>query len=215
MQSALSEELRISPRLRNALVADRVVEDLGPGGDRWLTDPMRDPEMWTEHLGRQLGLRSTYGPGGIHDTLLVVVSQLDALLRTWPPQHDLAVCKQIAHEATKHLSPTELVATLLAGPDQWRRMKIETGCRVDGLSAQLKPLLTKAMATDLNRVLSRWVEWDIRKLRDRRQKALAAQTADRVPSAPEEPTRRVRNQRPTGRELTDLITPRYQPPGRT
>ncbi|MDQ4092596.1 MAG: hypothetical protein M3143_04045 [Actinomycetota bacterium] len=215
MQSALSEELRISPRLKNALVADLVIEDLGPRGDRWLTDPMRNPDEWTEHLGRQLGMTTTYGPGGIHDTLLVVVLQLDAVVRTWPPQHDLAACRQLAHEATKHLSPIELVATLLAGPLPWRRSKLEAGCRVDGLSAQLQPLLEKALATDLNRVLEKWVEWDIRKLRERRQSALDAQTADRVPTAAAAPTQRVRYQRPTGRDLTDLITPRYQPPGRT
>lgn len=215
MQSALTEELRISPRLKNALVADLVIGDLGPRGDRWLTEPLRDADQWTEHLGRQLGMTTTYGPGGIHDTLLVIVLQLDALVRTWPPQHDLAVCRQLAHEATKHLSPTEFVATLLAGPLSWRRSKLEKGCRIDGLSAQLQPLLEKEVATDLHRVLAQWVEWDIRKLRDRRQRALDAQAADRTPSASDAPTRRVRYQPPTGRDLIDLITPRYQPPGRT
>ncbi len=121
----------------------------------------------------------------IHDTLVLVLQDVDHLLREgWPPRHDLGVCKEIAHEATKHLSPTELVATLLSGPVSWRRSKVEGGCRVDRLAAQMQPLLEKALATDLHRVLAKWVEWDIRQLRDRRQKAIeAAEAAARAEAA--------------------------------
>ena len=199
------------------LVADLVMEDLGPEGDHWLVDPLRDEWDWSDHLARQLGMKTTDGPGGIRDTLLVALLEIDELLKeAWPPRHDLRVCKDIAHEATKHLSLTELVATLMAGPLTWRRSKIEAGCRVDRLSAQLQPLLQKALATELNRVLAKWVEWDIRKLRDRRQKALdEAKAAARAQAIATAPTRRVRYQRPTGRDLDDLLRPRYQPPGRT
>ncbi|MDQ6796606.1 MAG: hypothetical protein M3011_01040 [Actinomycetota bacterium] len=194
-----------------------MIEQLGPEGDHWLVEPLRDERDWSDHLARQLGMETTYGPGGIHDTLLVALLEIDDLLKgAWPPRHDLGVCKEIAHEATKHLSPTELVATLLAGPPTWRRSRIEAGCRVDRLSVKLQPLLQKALATDLNRVLAKWVEWDIRKLRDRRQKAIdEANAAARAQALATAPTPRVRYKRPTGRDLDDLLRPRYQPPGRT
>jgi hypothetical protein len=212
----VNERSRISPRLKNALVADLAMENLDADGDRWLVEPLRDEREWTEHLGRQLGMRTTYGPGGIHETLLVLLHELDELIRTWPPRHDAGVCRELAHEATKHLSPTELLDTLLAGPPQWRRSKVEAGCRVDHLANHMQPLLEKALAADLNRVLAKWVEWDIRKLRERRQKALAdAEAAARAKAAATAPVKRVRYQRPSGKDLTELIRPPFQPPSRT
>lgn len=52
-------EYRASPRLKNALVADLVFEDLDESGDHWLTDPLGGEYEWTEHFGRQLALRGT------------------------------------------------------------------------------------------------------------------------------------------------------------
>ncbi len=217
MELAATDGPRISGRLKNALVADLVMEDLGPEGDHWLVEPLGDEFEWTEHLARQLGMERTWGPGGIHDTLMVVLDQVDHLLReAWPPRHDLGVCKEIAHEATKHVSPTALLATLLSGPVSWRRAKVEGGCRVDRLGTQLQPLLEKALATDLHRVLEKWVEWDIRQLRERRQRALdAAKAAQREEQAAKPGSPRVRYQRPTGKDRDELLRPRYRPPGRT
>ena len=55
---------RASPRLKNALVADLVFENLDQSGDHYLTDPLNDEYDWTEHFGRQLGLVRTWGTEG-------------------------------------------------------------------------------------------------------------------------------------------------------
>lgn len=215
MSLAPTARPRISLRLKNALVADLVVEDVGEEGDHWLVQPLRDEHEWTEHLARQLGMQTTDGPGGIHDTLLMIIGQVDELVRSWPPRHDIKVCAHLAHEATKHLTPIELFATLLAGPTHWRRLKIEAGCAVERLDSHMQPMLEKALAADLNRVLSKWVEWDIRDLQQRRKEALEAAKTARLKAEVEAAGPRIRYKRPTGRDRADRLKPLYQPPGRT
>lgn len=215
MSLASSEGLRISRRLKDALVADLVMEDLGEQGDRWLVLPLRDEHEWTEHFARQLGMQATYESGGIHDTLLVIIGQVDEVIRTWPPRQDIRVCRELTHEATKHLTPIELLATLLAGPPNWRRMKIETGCTVERLASHLQPMLEKLLAAELKRVLGQWVQWDVPKLRERRKEALNAAQSARAKPEPEAAGPRIPYKRPSGRERTDRLKPLYQPPGRT
>lgn len=214
MHLASDERRQISPRLKQALVADLVMEDLSRDADHWLVDLPRDESEWTEHLARQLGIARSSSGGGIHDTLLTIVWELDELLDApWPPVHDSTVCRQIAHEATKHLSALEIHTTLLAGPAQWKRERIEAGCKIERLAGHMQPLLEKGIAAELNRVIARWTEWDIRQLRDRRREALDA--ARNLSAAAETPVQRVPYRRPTGRERFDRLKPRYQPPGRT
>lgn len=209
-----NEQKRISPRLKHALVADLVLEDLADDGARWLVEPLRDEWEWTEHFARQLGVRTTDGPSGVHESLLMIIREIDEMIHVWPPRHDIAVCRELAHEATKHLSPIELYATLLAGPPQWRRAKIEAGCKVEGLAGHMQPILEKALAAELNRVLGKWVEWDIRKLRERRKEVVEAnEAAAREKANAARPS--VPRRRPTDRDRGDRLTTLYQPPGRT
>ena len=215
MSVAGIEPPRISPRLRNALVADLVVEDLSDEGDELLLRPLHDPMEWTEHFGRQLGMHTTYGTGGVHDTLLLILREVEDLIRAWPIRHDVGLCRALAHEATKHLGPLELYATLLAGPARWRNAKIEPGCKIDRLPGRLQPILEKALAAELNRVLAKWDQWDIRKLRERRSAAIQEAKAAQARAGAEAAGPRVPYQRPTGRDRIDRLTPPYQPPGRT
>ncbi|HVM07024.1 MAG TPA: hypothetical protein VM345_01055 [Acidimicrobiales bacterium] len=162
----------ISPRLKNALVADLVMADPSRDSDRLLLDPMRDEDDWVEHFARQLHIDAPWG-SGIPDTLVFVLREVDELLRTWPPRHDAETCRAIAHEATKHLRPLEVFGTLLAGPPTWQRETI-TGGRIDKLAAQMQPVLQKGLAAELGRVLEEWERWDVRDLRARRNEARRA-----------------------------------------
>jgi hypothetical protein len=176
--------------------------------DYWLAQPLQDERDWTRNLGRQLGLRDDE-IAGVHDTLLLVVRELDNLIRVWPPPlEDGNACQQLAHEATKNLQPVELYATLMAGPPRWREARVQ-GCKIGKLAGQLQPALEKALAAGLNQVLGRWVKWDIRELRKRRDAAIRAVQEASV-SAP-----RVPYQRPEGRERWERLKPAYRPPGRT
>ncbi len=206
------EPVRISGRMKNALVADLVLAD-PENGDEWLVSPMRDEYEWTEHFGRQLGMRRTYGPGGIHDTLMVLVVEVDEWLRTWPPKPDPKSVQTLAHQATKFLTPVEVYATLLAGPGRWGQARIDEGCRLDRLGAHMQPMLEKALASEINRLLDDWVKWDIRKLRERRDEALKALRAAQPKAVPERPPR-IPYQRPTGKERAERLK-HYHPPGRT
>ncbi len=96
---------RISRRLKDALIADLVLGDLDETGDHWMDEPLPDEWVWTRHLGRQLGIETAYNPGGIHETLLLILPEVDRLIRTWPPVHDIKTCQALAHEATKHPNP--------------------------------------------------------------------------------------------------------------
>src|SRR6266511_284978 len=114
------EAPRLSPRLRNALVADLVEKAVPDEVDRWLLARLPEHE-WVEHLARQLGFRTTDGPGGIHDTLMLCIPELDRMLREWPLPSDGKASYALARAATKSLTSLESYATLLVGPGKWRR----------------------------------------------------------------------------------------------
>ncbi len=211
MNRLVDERQPISRRLKDALVADLALVDLGADGDFWINNRLRDAEDWTFHLGRQLGLRPTEH-GGTHETLLIVVWQLDEALRQWPPSHDISACKLIARDATKDLSSVEILATLAAGPATWRDLAIS--CKVKNFAREMQPHLEKSLATELHRLLTRWVEWDIRRLREHRRVALDL-AAKPVQEPAKQPETRQRFQRPSGRDQINRLTPRFQPPGRT
>ena len=202
---------RASPRLKNALVADLVFENLDQSGDHYLTDPLNDEYDWTEHFGRQLGLVRTWGDGGIHDTLIFILQQVDDLLRTWPPPQSPEDCRPLIEAATRSLTPIEVWDTLLAGPAKWRKGKIPEGT-VERLPERLRPVLDRELAASLSQVLTTWVEWDIRKLRERRQEAMkAAEDKARAEARAAAPPRR----RPTRKEIEDNRVVPFDPPGRT
>jgi hypothetical protein len=203
MALASSDDKPVSRLLKNALVADLVMEATSQECDYLLTEPQNDDREWTNNLGRQLEM-DTHGKmwevGGVHATLSFLVRMIDTdLMSPWRPPHELVLCQELAHEATKHLGGFEMYATLLAGPTRWRRAgKIRAGCPVENLPIQLQPILKNALGSQLHGVLGNWQRWDIRKLRERRQAAIdaAAQTRaaaeaeaarERAPQGPPRP----------------------------
>jgi len=200
---------RASPRLKNALVADLVFGDLDQSGDHWLTDALGGEHEWTEHFGRQLGLRHTYA-GGIHDTLLFLLQQIDDLLKVWPPPQKPEDYRPLVEAATRPLTPIEIYDTLLAGPPKWRQGKIPE-CSIARLPDKLHPILDRELASAVSHVVTTWVEWDIRKLRERRQEALkAAEEKARAEARAAAPRKR-----PTRKEIEDNRVVPFTPPGRT
>src|SRR5574341_628263 len=104
---------RLSPRLRNALIAD-LLENADPAdGDRLLLESRWDERTATDHLGRQLGFRTPCNTD-LHDTLVVILPEIDRMLREWPLPRDGKACGELAAVATKSLRPVETYAALLA-----------------------------------------------------------------------------------------------------
>jgi len=201
---------RASPRLKNALVADLVFGDLDESGDHWLTDPLGGEYEWTEHFGRQLGLRGSDGAEGIHDTLLFLLQQIDELLGAWPPPQTPEDYRPLVEGATRPLTPIEVYGMLLAGPPKWRQGKIPE-CSIVQLPERLRLILDREVASAVSHVVTSWVEWDIRKLRERRQEALrVAQEKVRAEARAAAPRKR-----PTRKEIEDNRVAPFQPPGRT
>lgn len=207
------EPHRISGRLKNALVADLVMKDpTSTDGDYWLAKPLRDEQEWTEHLGRQLGMSGTYGPGDIHSTLMVIVRELNEVVSRWPlPHEDQQACRALASAATKFLSPLEVYATLLVGPASWRNGHIE-GCRVERLHSHMQPLLEKGITAELTRMLRQWTDWNIRDLADRRREAINAAETEKARLWQTGP--RVPHQRQPGGDPDKRRDGYFQPPGR-
>ena len=205
------EDPQVSPRMRDALIADLAMEDLTVDGDHWTRARLREPRDWTEHLARQLSLKSHYY--GVHDTLLMIVEQLDALLREWPPPTDPNVCLNIARQAIKNLDPLELYSMLLAGPGRWQRRKIPPETTYTQLPKRMQLDVERELAGELARLMDRWRAWDIPKLRQKRKEAIAAtETAERDETLPDESAR----WRPNRREIRELPRDGYfTPPGRT
>lgn len=196
-------------------MSDLVVDDLNEEADEYLRDPLNDPREWTEHLARQLNMRET-SDRGVRDTLQFLVIELDELIRTWPPQHDQATCLRFSHEATKSMDPLELYSMLLVGPPTWRRHKVTVATSLENLHRELQRILERALSAELHRLLDDWVRWDIRDLKARRKKAIAAaeRPATRRSVAPEPPI----SSRATPQEREDMHKLRggfFVPRGRT
>lgn len=164
--ATIDSEYTASGRMKNALVADLVKE---AGTDKLRVDRLlrqrMGPHEWTENLARQLGVTDEDDAWTLHDTLMVLVPELDRLLKNWPLPESHETCTLWARSATRSLGPVELVATLEAGPPSWRHGSIE-GCRLDNLAAHLQPALERGLATSLASLLGRWNEWEVHKLVD-------------------------------------------------
>jgi hypothetical protein len=208
-----SGDERISPRLRDALVADQVknartIEEVHYA----LADRPADKYDWTHHLARQLGFRytTTRSTAGLHDTLIVLIPELDRMVGNLPlPSEDTATCDHLAHAATDHLSDAEVLATLLAGPVHWQRVKVPA-CEVEKLDDHLRPELCKLFASALGRLFDRWNAWDLRTVQrevERREAKAREERGPRKPLTPEEARKR-RDER--GWTPND----NYRPPGR-
>jgi hypothetical protein len=199
--------------MKLALVSDLVLANLDDEYDDWLTNLPHAESMWTWHLGRQLGFTSAFGRGGLHHTLLLLVVELNIVLKEWPPRHDPAICISLAREATKHLDNLEVCATLLAG-QHWRGTKVTVDCKVEVLGKRLRPILEKALAAELGQLLARWEEWDVRSLIERRKEAVVAAEAARAkaPPAAVDIDLRQPRERLSGRDRADWFAPSYVPP---
>ena len=223
------EPVRIGGRLKNALMADLVVDADLDEGDRLLLKGVGNSEHdWTDHLGRQLGLETRYyreaGIAGIHDTLMVLIPELDRMLQQWPPATDNGACSVLARAATQGLSDLEVYATLLAGSTAWRHSTVGADCRVENLASHLRTTIERALAADLSQMLQRWVAWDVLRLRDRGQHAkLQADTAEaerkvkqreRARHAAEAAPKRTRIPPPPDISSAKRLAGYYQPPGR-
>jgi len=214
-----SQQPRISSRLRNALVADLVESEQDVSEvDRLLTQRM-DEGDWTDHLARQLGFRSTHGVANVHDTLMVLIPELDRLLRTWPLPVDGKAVATLAREATKSLTPLEAYATLLVGPGAWHS-SLRLACSFEGLGGHFREAIERGLRSTLSDLLRRWNRWDIPRMRERWQEARRRQegrddeerATDRARSAER---RRARLQETKEDRERFRAAASYQPPGRT
>ena len=106
----------------------------------------------------------------------------------------------------------ELYGTLLAGPPSWRNAKLPVDCKIDGLANRMQIMLERLLAAELSRVLAKWIEWDIPRLR--RHHAEAVQKTKAV-QATQTATDRVPPVWLTGRDRLDRTTPLFVPRGRT
>lgn len=212
----MTSEDRISPRLQHALVADLVVGDLSPEADALLIRPLRDEWDWTSHLGRQLGMAPIRDDRcGIHETLLFIVRELAVEVNNWPVRHDEGTCRVLARAATKDLGAVEVYSTLLAGPSQWRKARLDTPSTVENLNRHLQPLLENALTTSLASMLKRWVEWDVPKLGKRRKAAIEAQQKAEAEEAAKANSQAASRGKPSPRDRKERLDGYFTPPGRT
>jgi hypothetical protein len=163
---------RISPRLRNALVADKVAGcDDAEEGDRHLLRTSSDCSEWTAHLARQLGMgEHLYLPDDVHATLMVVIGELDRVLRDPALLRSTTEPREIAEAATRHLGAEEAEAMLLLGPESWRRDA------EDQPSSTLRARANRALSSALARLFQQWDEWDVVRLVERWHEAQALRT---------------------------------------
>jgi hypothetical protein len=200
----------ISRRLKNALVADLAMTQLDAEGDRWLAEPLQSPSEWTKHFARQLGFPDGVLSECVHEVLLFVLQELDQLIRLWPPTTEGGVTSGIVAEATKHLSASEVLELIQAGPSRWSDSS-EEGGKVRSLRQRLLPIARHGMVAQLHHVLLQWNTWDIPRLEQRRRDA-----RDRLASERAAELERVRRERYGDRpERRRDPRPWYTPPGRS
>lgn len=203
---------RFSPRLRDALISDLVMDDLTVYGDRWFEIKMHRQHDLTGHLGRQLGIAVV--DDEVHETLIWLMPEIDKLLASWPPPADLRVYTELAHQSVKNLRPIQVYGMLLAGPGHWRKGSFDAVIGWGSLQQHLQRMLERALASQLAQVVGRWREQDIRKLREKRKEAIADAAAAKE-SSDDKPAADARR-RVSLRELADYPRERpYVPPGRT
>jgi hypothetical protein len=216
-----AEEYRPSGFMRNALVAQRVFQELD---DSALTDiPLGDPYDWTELLGEQMGVRLDYR-ADLHSVLLFMLPEIQRLLNPWPPPQAQQDWVPLAEAATQGLTALQMYAALMAGPGRWLKGSIAAGT-AESLPEKLRQLLVRSLASELAGVMTRWEEWNIRNLRDRREALIAEReehkrkereaklTEVKKKPIPPPPPRRFINE--GERADARRSRPDYTPPGRT
>jgi hypothetical protein len=207
------ETLRISPRLRDALVAD-LMEEADEEVADWLLSERRrnDEHECTEDLARQLGFRQTYGPV-VHDVLMFMLPELDRLLRQWPLPQDNKECAFIVKHATSALRPGETLSLLIAGPPSWSRGPLPEGATYASLPRHCESVAVKGLTASLRGVLDRWDTWNVPALHvqwnEARFRKRAQSTAPTPPVSEAE-----RAQRRADRNRFNR-TAGWVPPGRT
>lgn len=201
--------LRIGPRLRFALVADLVTDELArAAGDRLSVDVARrdDPRDWIQNLARQLHLGDSYGyvDEDVHATLLVVVEGLNELMDDRALLRDPDSARGIAAEAVKHLNTREAMKMLLLGPPSWLTGQISE-CKVEKLGFHLQPIVQKGLTSAISGMLGRWNLWDVIGLRFEWEGAVREQAAAeaRQPPRPVQPVARRPKPIPPPRPLTE------------
>ena len=217
MTADIEEKWRVSGRLKNALISDLVLDDLGPEGDALLRTQFADNFEATEHLARQLAMDDHRAAASdVHTTLLFILEQTDDLLRSWPPPTTPETCRPLADAAVKHLSADETYRMLLAGPGKWRTGKIGAECTVGALPAQLKRLLGRALESALSELFTEWVNNDILQLGTRwRKLAEAEKEAERQRQAAVLEASRAARRRPSPEEReANRIGAIFTPPPR-
>jgi len=196
------EELHISSRLKDALIADQLAAVDVATVQRLPTGP-RELADWIEELARQTTIQC-YGDvadaADIQETLRFVLSELDPLLRPWPPSQQPGIYSAIADAATKGLRPHEFYATLLCGPPEWTRGERLLGGPVTQVHKQFREFVVKGLASTLSTLTGRWVTWDVPHLRKRLDEEIEARMAtNAVPkAAPPRPRLQRRTSAPSG-----------------
>lgn len=223
MVYAESEPLRISGRLKDALIADLVRDPGYEADDIVRRGAGNDPFDWTDHLARQLGLSTRHRDerfAGLHDTLLVVLPELDELLRRWPPEVDARALQPVTESATRGLTEVEVYATMLAGSKAWKNTTIGADVHLDKLAGHLRTILVRTLAASLSDLLRRWNEWDVRSIREQRADAQRREQDEGAKSAAEaQPVREAEASRPSRPKSKRIPPPpgyysgQFQPPG--
>ena len=163
---------RPSGLVKNALVAHRVFQHRDEDA---LTElRLEDQHDWTYFLGEQMGIQVDYG-SDLHSVLLFMLREIEASLFPWPPPQSPDDWTPLVEAALKGMTPTEVYAALRAG-GRWQRSTVEGG-PLDALSAKLRRLLVRNLASELSGLVSRWVQWDIRDLKRKRDELIAARHA--------------------------------------
>jgi|NGEPerStandDraft_6_1074524.scaffolds.fasta_scaffold16018_3 hypothetical protein len=154
----------VGGNMKNALVADQVMESDAKTGDYILSQSNNDPSEWTEHIARQLRIDDdeTHYSGELHTTLLMLVTETDKMFRNPPLPQTPELCRPLANAVTKSLSPRVVYDMLLIGPSEWRRKKVPADTPVSGLAPKLQVILESALAGELSRLYTQWTEWDVR-----------------------------------------------------
>jgi hypothetical protein len=164
---------RIGGRLRNALVADLVMacEDREEG-NRHLRWSSNDQHEWTRHLARQLGMRANYVRADDHDTLMVVVAELERILRTPALLRSHSEPDTIAQTATKHINADQAERMLVAGPTSWRQAAAEAP------PGRIREVAERSLASALTGLFGRWSGWDVVGLGERWRELEADEKAE-------------------------------------
>lgn len=142
---------RFDGRLKVALVSDVVLDD--DFDHEWL--PSTENEAMPEHLARQLGWRIDQGP--VRATMTFVADGLNEIFQGFPIDTE-NVARVLAEEAVQGTTAGELVDLVLAGPKSLKSADLPP--RFSQLVNHIRPLMEKALRSELRRVFQKWNHLD-------------------------------------------------------